>query len=418
MFNLNLSAEQVEMRDAVRDFVAREIKPAALDPARLESADRRFPPEILALASQMGLRTLALPESLGGAGADQLTCCIVAEELAAGDVGVATTLEQTSTLGSLLFGGWMTDEQRARFLPAFLADDHFHLAHARCLPPDDPGWSYRQPAVSGPDARAKATRLANGDWIVNGAYPFVLNAPVARLLAVEVAGQAPGTEPFETLLVTPDMPGITVTEAADTDTGQEGEPLYRWHHGRAGGLVFDGCRVPGANLVGSAELTPSMWSTADCRYSPLTHALNLGVGRAAYEAALEYAKLRVQGGRPIIEHEAIATILADIAIRLEVARNAVWKAAWAADHPAAEGAVFLNAIARVFTSEAVHEATLAAAEVFGAVGVMRDMPMQKYVRDALVFLHADGGNVPAKLRIAEIAGDYRRPAAAARKAAA
>ena len=423
MYNPNLSAEQLEIRDTVRDFAAREIKPVALDPDRLERADRRLPPEILALASQMGLRTLALPESLGGAGAEQLTSCIVAEELAAGDVGAATTLAHTSMLGRLLFGQWMTEEQRARFLPAFLADDHFHLALARCAPGDDPGWNYREPAVSTPEVNAKATRLANGDWVVNGTYPFVVNAPIARLFAVEVlASTALGIEQFETLLVTPDMRGVALSEAADADIGHEGEALYRWHHGRAGALVFDDCRVPGANLVGGGANSPSAADAADAIQGPLTQALNLGVGRAAYEAALEYAKLRVQGGRPIIEHESIGTILAEIAIRVEVARNAVWKAAWAADNRAAcaaeGGAVFLTTIARVFTSEAVHAATLAAAEVFGAMGVMRDVPMQKYVRDALVFLHADGGNVPAKLRIAELAGDYRRAAAATRKAAA
>src|SRR5688500_7898267 len=150
MYNLNLSAEQLEIRDAVRDFVAREIKPAALDADRLERADQRFPPEILALASRMGLRTLALAEPLRGTGADQLTCCIVAEELAAGDVGAAATLAQTSMLGRLLFEQWMTDEQRARFLRPFVTDDHFHLAFAPCATGDDPGWNYRQPAVSAP----------------------------------------------------------------------------------------------------------------------------------------------------------------------------------------------------------------------------------------------------------------------------
>src|SRR6185503_10796369 len=127
---------------------------------------------------------------------------------------------------------------------------------------------------------------------------------------------------------------------------------------------------------------------------------------AAYEAALDYAKLRIQGGRPIIQHQSIATKLAEIVIKLEVARNAIWNSAWAADHPDAYAerslaALPLQTIARVFTSETIHQVTLDAAEVFGAMGVMCDMPMQKYVRDALIFLHAGTGNSVAKLRIAE-----------------
>ncbi len=146
---------------------------------------------------------------------------------------------------------------------------------------------------------------------------------------------------------------------------------------------------------------------------PLMQALNLGVGRAAYEAALAYAKLRVQGGRPIAEHQAIGTKLAEIAIKLEVARAAVWQAAWASDHPDAYADCSLadlplQTMAQVFTSDMMLTATKDAAEVFGAMGVMRDMPMQKYVHDARVCLHCGAGNREAKLRIAEALVGYRR----------
>jgi alkylation response protein AidB-like acyl-CoA dehydrogenase len=150
----------------------------------------------------------------------------------------------------------------------------------------------------------------------------------------------------------------------------------------------------------------------------LAQALNLGIGRAAYDAALDYAHLRVQGGRPIIEHQAMGTKLADMAIRLEMARAAVWQAAWAADH--AEGYADrslpdlpLQAVAQVFTSEAIMRVTKDAAEIFGAMGVMRDMPLQKYIHDARVCLHSGDGNSDARLRIAEHIAVYRREAAAA-----
>jgi alkylation response protein AidB-like acyl-CoA dehydrogenase len=155
---------------------------------------------------------------------------------------------------------------------------------------------------------------------------------------------------------------------------------------------------------------------------PQRAALNLGIGRAAYEAALDYARLRVQGGRRIIEHQAIGAKLAEIAIRLEVARAAVWQAAWAADHPQAIADrslpdLPLATVARAFTAEAVYRAAKDAAEVFGAMGVMRDMPLQKYVRDASIFLHSGSGASDAKLRIAEALAGYRRlPAASARAA--
>src|SRR5262245_63149573 len=98
MYNLHLTAEQLEIRDTVRDFVTAEIKPVAESPARMEALDRSLSPDLLARASQMGLRTLALSEEAGGAGADALTACIVAEELAFGDPDVAATLTETSLL--------------------------------------------------------------------------------------------------------------------------------------------------------------------------------------------------------------------------------------------------------------------------------------------------------------------------------
>ncbi|MGC1794058.1 MAG: acyl-CoA dehydrogenase family protein, partial [Pseudolabrys sp.] len=99
MYNLHLSTEQLEIRDTIRDFVTREIKPIALKAERLEICDRRLPMQLIDQASQMGLRTLALSEDRGGAGADHLTCCIVTEELAAGDADIAAVLSTTSRLG-------------------------------------------------------------------------------------------------------------------------------------------------------------------------------------------------------------------------------------------------------------------------------------------------------------------------------
>ena len=103
MYNLHLSPEQLEFRDTVRDFVEDEVKPVTLKADRLDLSDRTLPVEVLRKASQMGLRTLALPEDLGGVGADALTCCIVTEELAVGDTDVAAVLAETSALGLRLF---------------------------------------------------------------------------------------------------------------------------------------------------------------------------------------------------------------------------------------------------------------------------------------------------------------------------
>jgi alkylation response protein AidB-like acyl-CoA dehydrogenase len=403
MYDLHLSAEQRDIRDMVRDFVTREVKPKAISPARLEARARPLLVDVLDQAAQLGLRTLALSEDAGGTGADTLTCCIVTEELAVGDPDIAAVLAHTSSLAHTLFGRAMTPEQRARFLPTFLADDGYHLALAEHEPDGEAtlGINYHRPRA--PDATIKtiAHRVDNG-WVINGHKHRVANAPLAKLFMVEVST---GTGGACTLLVPRDAPGLRIT-AHDGGT--------RWQHGACGEVEFTDCRVPLDNVLGPDEQSAVVADAG--RRIALTAALDLGIGRAAYDAALDYAQLRVQGGRRIIEHQAIGTKLAEIAIRLEVARAAIWQAGWACDHSdaVADGSLPnlpLAEIAQAFASEAIYRATKDAAECFGAMGVMRDMPLQQYVHDALVCLNAGGGNGEAKLRIAEALAGYRRPAA-------
>ena len=151
--------------------------------------------EILDKASQMGLRTMALSEDNGGAGADNLTGALVTEELAVGDVDVAAVLAETSTLSHILFDRLMTPAQRARLLPQFLKDDRYHLAFAGREPSTDTrlGVNYRGAATQMPVA-TKAVRAENGDWIVNGSKDCVRNAPIAKLFAVQVTSDGAGRQ--------------------------------------------------------------------------------------------------------------------------------------------------------------------------------------------------------------------------------
>jgi alkylation response protein AidB-like acyl-CoA dehydrogenase len=393
MFNLHLTPEQIEFRDTVRDFVEAEVKPVTLKAERLDLGDRSLPIDVLRKASQLGLRTLALPDDLGGVGADALTSCIVTEELAVGDTDVAAVLAETSALALRLFGT-MTDQQRERFGPAFLENDDYHLALACREPGDDSalGINYHRPARG---MRLATTATRDSDhWIINGAKDCIANAPIAKLIAVEAQ-----TDKGAALILVPrETPGLTVTD----------QPEPRWYHGACGQLSLKDCRVPTDNLLGIGG------GASDAgRAIPLAQALNLGIGRAAYEAALEYSQLRVQGGRPIVEHQAIGMKLAECALRLDVVRNAIWRAAWAADHPAAFADrslpdLPLTTIAKVFTAETIYRVAKDAAECFGAMGVMRDMPPQKYIHDAMTCLHTGDGNSDDKLRIAEALVSHRR----------
>lgn len=408
MYDLHLTPEQVEIRQAVRAFVEREVEPIALELDRLDDFEARVPRHVLREASRMGLRTLALSPELGGSGADTLTCCVVIEEVAVGDAGLAATLGQTLTFAHQWFDGAMTPAQQERFLPQFLEDHEYHLAFAGHEPDTDLGWEYFRPLAPGTGLKTTAVR-APGGWVINGTKNYITNGGIARLYAVQARTDPTRLGPtgVSTFLVPRETPGLTVREH-----DKVGRRL-----GSNAELIFEDCFVPADNLLG-AEGRPldaqvaGGWGRGDPRFQ----AMNLGIGRAAYEAALEFAELRVQGGRPIVEHQAVGLNLAEMAIGLEVARTMVWKAAWAADHPDAYGDgslpdLPLQQIAKVYTSETVHRVAVIAMELFGGMGVMREVPAQKYVRDALIFLHSEHTNDVSRLRIAEILAAYRRTAA-------
>ena len=400
MYSLHLSAEQLKFRDMIRDFVAQEVTPAAIKSERLEPFEQPLLTALVEKASQMGLRTMALSEENGGAGADALTSCIVAEELAVGDVDIAAVLAETSVLSHILFDRLMTPAQRARFLPSFIADDGYHLAYADREPETDTriGVDYHQTKAASRFA-AKAVRGVDGGWVLNGIKCAVVNAPVAKLFVISVQADVDGTSGVHLFVVAADAPGVTVRAHPQAK---------RAHHGTSGELTLSDCRVPADNLL-QANVNGAKLLNAGRAHDM---AINVGIGRAAYEAALDYAGIRVQGGKRIIEHQATATRLADIAISLDVARNAVWRAAYASDHPDAVSDrsvpdLPLVAMARVFTSTAVYRAAKDAAELFGAMGVMRDMPLQKYIHDAFICLRSGDGNADAKLRIAETLAGVR-----------
>jgi alkylation response protein AidB-like acyl-CoA dehydrogenase len=405
IYNLHLTAEQLEIRDTVRGFVRDEIKPVTLHPRRLEPFEKPLLTDLLAGASQMGLRALALSEAAGGAGADHLTACLVMEELAQGDPDIAVVLAHTSVLAHLMFDEWMTPAQRARCLPAFIDDHAFHLAYAGREAQAGLAPHYHQPVSDEPAPQATAVKSSNGDWLVNGEIPAVANAQIAKLFAV--AANTP--QGVMTILVSRETAGFNV-QAPPT---ARGVPAIRWGHGAAGKVMLKDCRVPvGDVLSGENQAAARAYAM---RVAPLLAAANIGIGQVAFDAAIDYTKLRRQGGKKTIEHQAIGTLLADIAIKLEAARNMAWKAAWVLDHPDAVAdrsvsGLPLHHMARSFVGEVIVEVTERAAECFGAMGVMRDMPLQQYVDDALMFKHSVIGANATKLLIAEAVAGYDRAA--------
>jgi len=411
MYDLNLTPEQIEFRDAIREFINLEVKPAAIDPKRLEPFEKPLMTGFLDQLAQMGLRGLALPEAAGGAGADLLTTCVLLEEIAAGDVDLAVVLGETALLARAAHDA-MSEGQRKRWLPKFEGNDRFHLALIARDADAERGWSYHQAVPADAEVIGAPDVVAERDgkgWVISGLAPFVSNAPVAGLFIVQAKiADGPGTV---TVLIAGDAPGLSIDDELPAFGG--GGERTRWNHGAVAAVTLKNCRVAEDDVLAADAAHRMTQSGLVGRRSVQMAAVNVGVARAAYEAAVDYAKMRWQGGRHIVEHQAIGMKLADVAIQLEAARSLTWKAAWVTDHPQAVSERSVNdlpwaVVARTFTAHSLHRATLEAAECFGAMAVMRDMPLQKYVHDTLVLQHSVDCDLAAPLVVAEAAAGYAR----------
>lgn len=399
MVEFRLTEEQRALQRLARGFAAREIKPIALERERIEDPMERFPWEVIARGSRLGLRTLALPAPLGGGGADLLTCCVVGEELAAGDLGVAVAFDQTWRF-TPYYSRVMTDAQRERFLPLLLQDDSYLLATGISEPDLDRGFDYFGPKnMPGTGPRTTARRDGRGHWVINGTKHFVSNGSLAKLYFMQVRTTASqtGEEGVSAIAVPSDAPGFSIGGVHD----KMGMRLVN-----NAVEVMEECRVPEDNLMGQEGEAFRIWQREIGPGAASTQALLLGVGRAALEEALAYAQRKLSAGKPLLQHQLIGARFADMATDLEAARLLIWKAAWRGDHPEEGPFMPLTSMCKLFVTEAVHRVTLGAMEILGGYGYMRDLPFEKYLRDALSYFHSGGAQQVHRLRIAESLGGY------------
>lgn len=384
MIEFSMTEEQRTILDSARKFVEKEVKPIALQ--RDRSADHRdcFQWDIVEKLSRIGFRTLTLDEKYGGPGVDSLTAAMVCEELAVGDLGISVIVAQCAKLVQMI--QWtVSDEVCRKFLIPFRDDDRYLLA--TCVTEPDTGSDI---LAGGPNVRIATRAVLDGDeWVVNGVKQWSSGASVAKLYRILVRTEQGNAY----VLVPSDTPGFSVDHVHE----KMGERLCP-----NAGMALSNVRVPKENLVHvlSGPSTPLDVRSRIMRASnAYAAASNVGVARAAYEAALQYAKLRVQGGKRIIEQQLIGSMLADMYIEIEAARMLYRKAAWAADH-ADHYDPKLHAMAKVYASDTAQRATVRALEIHGGYGAMKDLPMEKYVRDAVGFSHSDGTNQALRVKTA------------------
>jgi len=386
MIEFSMTEEQRTILEATRKFVAKEVRPISLQRDRAPDHRDCFQWDIVEKLSQMGLRTLTLDEKYGGPGVDTLTAAMVCEELAVGDLGISAIVAQCAKIVQMI--QWtVSDEVCRKFLIPFRDDDRFLLA--TCVTEPDTGSDI---LAGGANVRIAVQAVLEGDeWVINGVKQWSTGASVAKLYRFLVRTDRGNAY----ALVPSDTPGLSVDHSHD----KMGERLCP-----NAGMALNNVRVPKENLVHvlAGPSTPidvrSRLMRASNAYAA---ASNVGVARAAYEAALAYAKLRVQGGKRIVEQQLIGAMLADMYVEIEAARLLYRKAAWAADHDEYYDPK-LHAMAKVYASETAQRATVRALEIHGGYGAMKDLPMEKYVRDAVGFSHSDGTNQALRIKTASL----------------
>lgn len=355
-----------------------------MEPHRREWIDDpalRFPWEVVEEGSRRGLRTLAVPSQFNGGGASVLDLCLAAEELAAGDMGVAVIFDQTWKITQTI-AELGTTTQKAALFTQFAADDRFLLAIGVAEPAHatDVHLSRHMDDLEGRRASIDTTaRLENGTWIINGRKMMPSLGSTASLIVVMAQ-----TEPDRAihdgcsyLLVPRGTPGLSVGRVWDKISQRLADNAE---------LIFEDCRVARDALLGTRAAARSHPTTSGGNVE--AGATTLGAARTAYEAALAHARERVQGGRPIIEHQAVGMLLAEMATQLEYARTLIWRAAVALDDGDATSP--LQFMAKWTAAEVAVQVCRSAMEIVGGRSILRDGVVQKCMRDCLSFLHSDG----------------------------
>lgn len=371
-----LDDEKTLIRDTMRAFAQERLAPHA---ARWDR-EHHFPREELAALGELGAMGMAVPEAWGGAGADCLSLAVALEEIAAGDGATSTvvSVQNSVVCGPLLAFG--TDEQKATWLAPLAAGRRLGCF---CL---------TEPHV-GSDAAAIATRAErrDGHYRLNGVKQFITtgrNADVAIVFAV--TDRAAGKKGISAFVVDTKTPGFRVARVEDK-VGQRASDTAQ--------IALEDCDVPAENRLG-AEGAGYRIALANLETGRIGIAAQaIGMARAAYEAALAYARERVAFGKPIVEHQAVAFRLADMATSIEAARQLAWHAAALRD--AGRPCLREASMAKLFASEMAERVCSDALQIHGGYGYTREFDVERHLRDVKICEIGEGTSEVQRMVIAK-----------------
>lgn len=354
-----LTEEQEMVRNSMRSFAQERLAPFAAEWDRSHT----FPREALKELAELGAMGMVVPEQWGGAGMDYMSLVLALEEIAAGDGATSTIVSVQNSLACGIPNRYGNDVQKERWLKPLARGE---MLGCFCL---------TEPHVGSDASAIRSTAVKDGDdWVINGVKQFITNGKYADVAIVfAVTDRTAGKKGISCFLVPADTPGYSVARIEEK-MGQKASDTAQ--------LLFEDCRVPADALLGKeGEGYKIALSNLEAGRIGIA-AQCLGMARAALEAAVKYAHERETFGKPIFEHQAVNFRLADMATRLEAARQLVWHAASLKD--AGRACLKEASMAKLFASEMAESVCSDAIQVHGGYGYVSDFPVERIYRDVRV----------------------------------
>ncbi|HET7776274.1 MAG TPA: acyl-CoA dehydrogenase family protein [Azospira sp.] len=362
-----LTQEQEMIRDSMRAFAQERLAPFAAE----WDKHHTFPAEALKELGELGAMGMCVPEEWGGAGMDYMSLVLTLEEIAAGDGATSTIVSVQNSLACGITQKYGTDQQKEEWLKPLARGEKLG-----CFCLTEPH--------TGSDAAAITTRAEkDGDhFILNGVKQFITTGKHAHMAIVfAVTDKAAGKKGISCFLVPTDTKGFIVGRTEEK-MGQHASDTVQ--------IILEDCRLPASALLGKeGEGYKIALSNLEAGRIGIA-AQSVGMARAAFEAAVRYAKERVTFGQPIIEHQAVNFRLADMATLLDASRLMVWRAASLKD--AGKLCLTEASMAKMFASEAAEKIASAAIQIHGGVGYTSDFPVERIYRDVRISQIYEGAN--------------------------
>ncbi|TKH14902.1 acyl-CoA dehydrogenase [Peribacillus simplex] len=372
-----LTEEHEMIRKMVRDFAQNEVAPTAAE----RDEEERFDREIFDKMAELGLTGIPWPEEYGGIGSDYLAYCIAIEELSRVCASTGVTLSAHTSLAGWPIYKFGSEEQKQKYLRPMAQGEKIGA------------YGLTEPS-SGSDAGGMRTtaKLVGDEYIISGSKIFITNGGIADTYVVfaltDPESKQKGTSAF---IVEKDFPGFSVGKK-EKKLGIRSSPTTE--------IIFDECRVPKENLLGKeGEGFKIAMMTLDGGRNGIA-AQAVGIAQGALDAAVDYAKERVQFGKPISAQQGIGFKLADMATGVEASRLLTYQAAWLESAGLPYGKE--SAMSKLFAGDTAMKVTTEAVQVFGGYGYTKDYPVERYMRDAKITQIYEGTQEIQKLVISRM----------------